>query len=163
MTIKLRNRTYSLRIRVPKRYQHLSRSSHVERSLGTDSLEQAKVRETEVRARLMAQWAAGIDGYRERMADFYRQISDLAAARGYVYQTSAELAAGPLERAMERIEAAGSNATKETMVALIGGVERPKVQGPKVKEPAVMLSELVATVEALEDVQERHENKATGK
>ena len=57
MTIKLRNKTYSLRIRVPARYRHLSRSSHVWRSLGTDSLEQARAREHDVRARLMAQWA----------------------------------------------------------------------------------------------------------
>jgi len=56
MTIKLRNKTYSLRIRVPARYRHLSRSSHVWRSLGTDSLEQARAREHDVRARLMAQW-----------------------------------------------------------------------------------------------------------
>ena len=91
------------------------------------------------------------------MADYYRQISDLAAGRGYVYQTSAELAAGPLEQAIKRIEAAGSNATMETMAALLGGVERPEVKGP-----TVMLSGFVATVEALEDVQERHENKSEG-
>jgi hypothetical protein len=91
MTILLRNRTYSLRIRVPVRYRHLNQSSHVWRSLGTDSLEQAKAREPAVRARLMAQWAAGIDGSHERLADYYRyrQLSDLALARGYAYQTSA--------------------------------------------------------------------------
>ena len=157
MTLKLRNRTYSLRIRVPARYRHLNRSSHVWRSLRTDSLEQAKAREQEVRARLMAQWAAGIDGTQERLTDYFRQVSDLAAARGYVYQTSAELAAGPLDQVLRRIEAAGRNATKETTDALLGGLEPPKAEGPK-----VMLSQLVATIEALEDVQERHENKGDG-
>jgi hypothetical protein len=55
---------------------------------------------------------------------------------------------------LKRIETAGTNATQETMAALLGGVEHPKVE-----EPKILLSELVATVEALDDVQERHENK----
>lgn len=148
MTIQLRNRIYSLRIRVPLRYRSLHRSSHVWRSLGTDSLEQAERRASQVRDQLLAEWAAKASGIAPTTpADHYRRIADLAAARGYAYQTAAELADSPVELAVQRIEAATTKASKETMAALLGGVERP----------AVMLSGLVSYVENLDDT--RHENR----
>lgn len=158
MTIKQRNKTFHLRIRVPQRYRHLHRSSHVWRSLGTDSEEQAERRAIEVREALLADWAAGKTvSDSTSAANRFRRVADLAAAKGYVYQTAAELAAGPVEQIVRRIEVVGETGSRATMQALLGGVERPSAE-----DPGVMLSQLVATVETLEDVRERHENKSEG-
>lgn len=148
MTIKQRNRTFHLRIRVPARYRHLHRSSHVWRSLGTDSFEQAERRAIEVREALLGDWAAGkVVGDSTSHADRFRRVADLAAAKGYIYQTSAELADGPIEQVVRRIEVVGETGSKATMQALLGGVERPPV----------MLSELVSYIENHKDT--RHENR----
>ena len=148
MTIQKRKKTFHLRIRVPARYRHLHRSSHVWRSLGTDSEELAARRAIEVREALLADWAAGKTvSETTSHADRFRRVADLAAAKGYVYQTSAELAAGPVEQTVRRIEAVGETGSKATTQALLGGVERPPVR----------LSELVSYVENLKDT--RHENR----
>ena len=122
----LRGGRYSIRVRVPARYRDLSRSSHVWRSLGTDSLELAQQRAPQIRTNLLAEWAAAAGAIASASpADRYRQIADLASARGFIYQTSTELAAGPIERALERIEFAGADASLETTAALLGGIQRP--------------------------------------
>lgn len=150
MTLKKRKKTYYLRLRVPARYRGLHRSSHVWRSLGTDSEEQAQRRAPEVREQLLAEWAARLGvATGESPADRYRRIADLAAARGFAYRTATELAGGPIERIVERIEAAGPKASRETTAALLGGEENPGRQ--------VRLSGLVGYIENLADT--RHENR----
>lgn len=148
--IKLRKKTYHVSVRVPARYRHLHKCDHVWRSLGTDSEEQAKRRAPEVREQLLAEWAAKAGALAAQSpADRYRLAEDLAAARGFSYRTATELASGPIERIVERIEAAGPKATRETTTALLGGEENPGRQ--------VRLSGLVAYIEGLDDTQ--HENR----
>ncbi len=148
MTPILRGRTYHVRVKVPTRYRHLAASSHIWRALGTDSLAEAQARAPVVRAEVLAQLADRA-GHRpdETPAQRFRRISDLAASRGFVYQTAAELNAGPLSHSVERLYAAGADASRDTRDALLGVVERPQT----------MLSGLVEYVEALEDTQ--HDNR----
>jgi hypothetical protein len=82
----------------------------------------------------------------------FRAAAEFAEAQGLRYQTARELAAGPLEEILHRVERlrkADPKAEDEDLAAaVLGGVEAPKLR----------LSELVAEVEALAAHDNRFKN-----
>ena len=139
-----RGNTYSLRLRVPKRFRAIESRKEVWIALGTDSPSEARVLEARARARQFAEWEAlaGPTGA-ETGASRLRRLKDLAAVRGFVYRPVEEVAEGNLGELMGRVDTVRQdpNASPDLIAAVLGGVD-----GPQIK-----LSELVAHVEGLED------------
>ena len=139
-----RGNTFSLRLRVPKRFRAIESRKEVWIALGTDSPSEARILEARARAQQFAEWEAlaGPTGP-ETGASRLRRLKDLAAVRGFVYRPVDEVADGNLGELMNRVNAVQEvpNASSDLIAAVLGGVE-----GPQIK-----LSDLVAHVEGLED------------
>lgn len=134
------SRIYYTRMRVPPDYQKAVGCKEVWRSLGTEDRRDAELAEVHVRAELLAQWQA-MAGVAGTPAQNAKRASTLAAARGFAYKPSAELAEAPLDELLGRVEAVPEKPAFQEVTALLGGVE----------QEVVTLSGLVAYVEELED------------
>ena len=144
--IKLRNNTWHIRMRVPRRYQAVAGRTEIHRSLGTDSKRQAQALMPSVRAQILAeldaklQIGAGADSHH-----VYDAAAALSRARGFSYQPMSELAHAPVAGLVERAEALDEDDTPETAKALLGGIEATWLK----------LSQLVQEVERIS----AHENR----
>lgn len=129
MAVEKRGRWWYYFKRVPRRFEALeSRASPIRISLKTDSETEARRRAAVVEARLFAQWEALEAGVSGDDADRFAAAVRVAASRGFPYKTAAELAAGPIDDLVRRLEALVSGATLAPPVeadALLGDVARP--------------------------------------
>lgn len=130
MTIIRRGGTWFFKRRVPRRFAHVDPREFVRVSLHTDSEALARRKAAEVEAAVLARWEALAAGAGADVVDRYDATVRLAAARGFVYRTAAELAAGPLEDLVARLEAlaaGGRLGAAADADALLGEVERPRL------------------------------------
>lgn len=117
--------------RVPKRFAHVDLRQKVTRALWTDSEREAKIKAAAVEAEFMAYWEALAAGRSDDAVASYDAAVKLAHARGFPYRPASDLASGPLESILERIESLvrsdGSFAPPLEAAAVLGGVEEPQV------------------------------------
>src|SRR5690625_1946122 len=146
-----RGRIYSVRFRVPPELQPFDpkRRKRITKTLGTDSPTEAALRAPIMRAEILAELRARAGHHlEETLEERVRRLADLASGRGFGFRTAAEIAEEPLEERLRRVEAIKAEEPgSEIEKAVLGGAERAQV----------MLSGLVAHVEALEDT--KHGNR----
>lgn len=125
--------TWCLRFWVPDRFRPVEPRKELFVSLKTtDGGEAMRVALT-VQQEVLASLNARLAGTQERVGpDYYERVRDLALARGFAYKPAAELAAGPLEDLLGRIESLSKSdpeaADGVAVAALLGGVARPSLQ-----------------------------------
>lgn len=135
-----RNGTWHLRMRVPRRYGRVEPRTEIHRSLRTDSEREARARLPAAEAAVLAELDARLTmGQSHQPSDVFSAAVALAATRGIAYRRADDLASGPLDEILARLDALKPVDTPEMMRALLGGVE----------EPQLMLSGLVEEVERL--------------
>lgn len=102
--ISLRGTVYYLVKRVPREFAHLETRAVVRRSLRTGNRREAEKRATRERAAMLARWEAGLAAEAEDPAVEAKAINTLRKAEGIVPRTIDDLAAGPIDQLIERIE-----------------------------------------------------------
>ena len=135
-----RGETWHLRMRVPKRYEAVERRREIHRSLGTDSERVARELVPAVKATVLADLDAllAVKNGGDKTAAYDAAMA-LAAKRGLLYRPAAEIAQGPLDLILARLDALKPSEGPEAARAVLGGVETPGLR----------LSELVAKVEEI--------------
>lgn len=117
--------------RVPKRFAHIDPRQKVTKALWTDLEREARIKAASVEAEYTAYWEGLAAGHAHDAAAAYEAARQLAKARGYPYRPAAELAQGPINDLLTRIEiVAGTRGSLEQVAearALLGGVEQPLV------------------------------------
>ncbi len=115
--------------RVPTRYAHVDLRQQVRRALWTDSEREANIKAAAVEAEYMAYWEALTAGSAGDAAAAYEAAKRLAQARGFAWRSSADLAAGPVDEIIARLESLirpdGSYAPMVEAAAVLGAVEAP--------------------------------------
>lgn len=148
--IKKRGGLWHLRMRVPRRYHLVERRTEIHRSLKTDSKREALARLPAAEAAIMAELDTLLAAQQGGGArDVFASAVALAATRGMTYRTASEIAEGPLDEILARLDALHSNDSRHTVRALLGGIDPPRL----------MLSELVAEVERLAAHENRFKNE----
>lgn len=122
-----RGSRYSVKFRVPKKYQAVEPRAHVVVALGTDSLTEARRLAMIAREECEARWADTLNEPREARTE---RVIELAGRIGVTYQTVQQLAEGPISTLLERVERIPANAAPSDAVtaALLGGVEPPRLK-----------------------------------
>lgn len=149
-TIKLRGKTFCLRWRVPARYRVVEKRERVWVSLKTRDATEARLRAPAAKADLIEAWERALGRVPDESSSArFDRLVEIAGSLGHHYKSRDEIAAGSIEDLVARLETLRSlpQPSDDTMEAILGGDARP----------AVMLSELVAHVEALKKTQ--HENR----
>ncbi len=116
--------------RVPRRFAHVDGRTFAKVSLGTDSESEARRKAVAVEAELIAYWEALAAGRGDDAARRYEAARALAAARGFDYRPAGDLAAGPLEDLLARLESlvrGGKLAPDAEIDAVLGLVDRPRL------------------------------------
>lgn len=122
--------TWTLRFWVPDRFRAVEPRKELFVSMKTQDWGEAQAAALAVQQELMASLNARLLGIEQPGGrEHYERVRDLALARGYAYKPAAELAAGPLEDLLGRIEGlmrrdpeARDGAAVE---AVLGGVAEP--------------------------------------
>lgn len=123
-----RGRIWHFRKRVPARFAGVDPRPDVWVSLHTDSETEARARAAQVERELLAWWAARAAGIEAGEAARHAAAVKLAAARGLPWRTAEELAAGPLDELvarLERLAAGGGLWRAEDAAAELGLVAGP--------------------------------------
>lgn len=90
--------------RVPKRFQHIDGRGLVRIALRTDSKVEAVAKAPQVEREVFAYWEALDAGRDAGAAARYDAAVRLAQIRGFAYRSTEEIAAGPLDDLMNRLE-----------------------------------------------------------
>lgn len=105
ITVILRNSTWHIRRRVPKRFANVEKRTIVHVSLHTDSRSQAEKSASLVWDRMVDAWEAKLAGYDQQAIDRFEAARRLAQARGVRYMSAPEVALLPIEDILRRVEA----------------------------------------------------------
>lgn len=129
MSVVNRGGVYYLRRRVPVRFSNIETRRIIQISLKTDSEKQARAKEPVVWQACIDAWEAALAGEAGSSLEQFEQVQKIAAASGFRYLTSSDVADLPLEKVLERVEAIeeGRADTKVQARALLGAVTEPQV------------------------------------
>lgn len=114
--------------RVPKQFAHLDPRRFVRIALRTDSETEARAKAPDIERSLWAYWEALDRGDRAAVDERLTAMKKIAQARGFAYRPAAEIATGPIEELVRRVEALerGSRlAGPVETAAILGAVEEP--------------------------------------
>lgn len=148
-TIKLRGKTFSLRWRVPARYREVERRERVWVSLKTADASEARMRAPAAKADLIDAWERALGRQEdETVTGRFARLVEIAQRLGHHHKTIAEVAEGPIDDLVARIETLQKlpAPSDDTVAAVLGSGSKQQV----------MLSELVAHVEALPKTQKEN-------
>lgn len=126
----LRGDTYYLRRRVPKRFKPIEDRALIWVSLHTDSLREARIRADSVWAKMIGAWEALLAGEIAAADEQMEAARRIAKVHGFRYRPVDEIAKGPLEDLLARIEAATTRDGKldpQLFPALLGSIAPPKI------------------------------------
>jgi integrase len=125
----LRGGHYHYKRRVPADVEGLDeRGTHVRRSLKTGDLAVARARRDAMEAADDAFWLSLLsEDNRQTAKHRYEAAVKRARALGYAYRHVDELAAGPRETYLRRVEALNDYSGRSSEDALLGQVARPKI------------------------------------
>lgn len=130
MSVIMREGTYHLKRRVPRRYEGVESRNTIWMSLHTDSESIARGKAGRAWAHLTEAWEARLAGDSREARDRYNAAQELARLRGFRYLDRNEIALLPIEQLMERVEAIqndGGNSDSIEATALLGVAEKPKI------------------------------------
>jgi hypothetical protein len=146
----LREKTWYLKRRVPKRYASVEPRKVVWDSLKTDSYTVAVQKSAGVWLSYIEGWEARLAGRDGDAAEKFRAAQNLAAMRGFRFLSIDQVQHAPLEEVLQRVEATRVADQPDEIIAsaLLGTVETPKLR----------LSSLVAHVEKLAAHDNRFKN-----
>lgn len=128
-TIKLRGKTYGLRWRVPARYSGVEKRQRVYVSLKTADPVEARLRAPAAKADLIDAWERALGRQvEETVAGRFARLVELAGSLGHRHKTIAEIAEGPVDDLVARVETLAKlpQPSPDTIAAVLGGVENPK-------------------------------------
>ncbi|NKD88198.1 tyrosine-type recombinase/integrase [Haematospirillum sp. 15-248] len=95
-------------------------------ALGTDSFDVARRLVGHINTAVETYWAElRLGGETAALRERYQRAVALSRRLGWVYRPLSELVAGPVGDAVERLESLQDTVTPPTIVAVMGGVERP--------------------------------------
>jgi integrase len=137
MTIYLRNRTYHLRRRVPRRYKPVEPREIVAVSLHTDSLTVAKQKAPGAWAHLVEAWEARLHGHDADAERRFEAARELAAVRGFRYLPAGRVAELPKDEFLSRLRAVAKDEEQPDRIeaaALLGGAKEPGITIEKALE-----------------------------
>lgn len=122
--------TWCLRIWVPDRFRAVEPRKELFVSMKTSDWAEASSAALAVQQEIMASLNARLLGVEQPGGrEHYERVRDLALARGYAYKPAAELAAGPLEDLLSRIESLARRDPqandRAAVEAVLGGVQAP--------------------------------------
>ncbi len=126
----LRGDIYYLRRRVPRRFKSVEKRTSVWVSLHTDSLRQARIRADGAWSEMVEAWEARLFGETAAADQQMEAARRIAKAHGFRYKPNEEIATGPLEELLSRVEAAtGRDGRFDRIVApaLLGLVPPAKI------------------------------------
>ncbi|PQA89665.1 DUF6538 domain-containing protein [Hyphococcus luteus] len=130
MSVIMREGTYYLKRRVPRRYEGVESRNTIWMSLHTDSESIARGKADRAWAHLTEAWEARLAGDSSEARERYSAALELARLRGFHYLDRNEIALLPIEQLMERVEAIqndGGNSDSIEATALLGVAEKPKI------------------------------------
>jgi len=130
MKLILRNTTYYIRKRVPKRFALVEPRKIVWVSLHTDSERTAAVKASAAWAEMNEAWEARLAGYSDDAELRFEAARELAQARGFRYLPAKRVADLPKEALLERVEAVrmtDGNPDQLEAGALLGGAVEPQL------------------------------------
>ncbi|MEP3895135.1 MAG: tyrosine-type recombinase/integrase [Litorimonas sp.] len=122
--IKLRENTWWLRRRVPKRYQSVENRKYVHVSLHTDSKSVAESKWRDVWNNEVEAWEARLAGDTADAEKRHAAAVELAKVRGFRYMPTQDVLKLPTEAILERVEAAKD---VTDAAALLGTISKPKI------------------------------------
>ena len=132
--LTLRENCWHFRMRVPRRYLHVTDQRFVQRSLKTDSRALAVERASEVKRQIIAELDAALAGSSPAVLDrrqHYQALAKLAHSRGLEYRTVEQLISGDqreLVARLLRLELEDPEAKKpELAEAYLGGAAPPEL------------------------------------
>ncbi|TPK49611.1 integrase [Mesorhizobium sp. B2-5-4] len=137
MKLILRNRTYQLVRRVPKRYAPVETRKQVWVSLHTDSKTVAEQKAPSAWAHMVEGWEASLAGATDDAERRFAAAKELAAVRGYSYLRADRVAQLPREKLLERVESAlklNGDAAEIEARAVLGGAREPGITISKALE-----------------------------
>lgn len=122
--------TWCLRLWIPDRFREVEPRKELFVSMKTTDWATAQAAALSVQQEILADLNARLLGKQQPGGrEHYERVRDLALARGYTYRSAAELAAGPLEELLGRIEdlrKRDPEAREGTAIeAVLGGVAAP--------------------------------------
>lgn len=126
----LRGANYSLKRRVPVRYQAVERREIIWISLHTDSLTRAREKAQEVWKAQIAAWEAKLAGKTEDANQLFEAVQQLAHSKGVTYLPVGQVVDLPIGELLDRIEAIGAPSglpAIEDAQAMLGTVSAPKL------------------------------------
>ncbi|UVC11197.1 tyrosine-type recombinase/integrase [Rhizobium sp. TH2] len=137
MKLVLRNKTWQIIRRVPKRYASVEPRTQVWISLHTDSQTIAQQKAPIAWAQMIEGWEAALAGATDDAERRFGAAKELAAVRGYSYLPADRVARLPKEELLARIESvtklSGEAATIEAR-AVLGGARQPDMTISKALE-----------------------------
>lgn len=137
-----RGRWYYLQ-RVPKQYANLDPRRFVRIALRTDSETEARAKASEIERSLWTYWDALDRGDRAAVDERLDAMKRIAQSRGFAYRPAAQLAAGPVDELVRRIEALERGTRLAGAVetaALLGTVAEPETPITKEMEEFLRLT-----------------------
>ena len=116
-------------MRVPKRYHNIDKRSQVRQALRTDSRSEAIRKAPAIEEQFIAYWEDLIAGNDADAKSRWDSARRLAASKGFVYKPIEDLASGPIEELLTRLEAVsikGELAPPNVVPAVLGTAEAPR-------------------------------------
>ena len=136
-------------MRVPARFATVEPRVEIPRTLGTTCHKEARQHLPAAKAAVVAALDRKlVIGINDHSREASEAAISMAASRGIVYRSAAELAEGPLELLLRHVEALGPRAGAADEKALLGGIELPKMR----------VSGLAAAYEELRQYENHAEN-----
>lgn len=130
MTIIVRNQTFYLQRRVPKRFAGVEPRTEMWISLKTDSATEARAKADGAWRQMLASWEALLAGDSDDAAERYQAARDLAQQRGFRFLPVEKVAALPMSQIIARVNAArGSDGALDLKLAagILGTAKKPQL------------------------------------
>lgn len=130
MAIKRRGKKLSLYKRVPKRYESVEPRKFVWLALHTDSLTEAERKAGPAWQQLLDGWEAKLAGDTTDAEQRFAAARDLAAARGFRYLRSDQVAQLPIDELaarMDKVAVVGGEPDMQEAAAILGGAKEPPI------------------------------------
>ena len=116
-------------MRVPKRYQNVDTRSQVRQALHTDSRSEAIRKAPAIEEQFIAYWEDLLTGNDADAKSRWDTARRLAASKGFIYKPIEDLASGPIEDLLARLEAIapkGELSSPNVVSAVLGTAEAPR-------------------------------------
>ncbi len=133
----VRNGTYQLRRRVPKRYANVETRRDVMVSLHTDNQQIAEGKAERTWAQMLEGWEARLAGDTQEAEERFAAAEHYARVRGYRYLAVERVARLPVAQLVDRVEAVGAKRGRPDMFeasSLLGTVDQPDLTVTKALE-----------------------------